>query len=81
MSGISPAQERKDYIATQRWENRRDELAADALDMAETLIRHSGALTRAQIEMVGSAIIASNDAEEIISVLAAADTEGVEDEP
>lgn len=81
MSGISPAQERKDYIATQRWENRCEELEFDAVDLVETLIRHSGSLTRAQIEMVGSAIIASNDAEDIISVLADADTEGAEDEP
>ena len=81
MSGISPARERKERIATQRWESRCDELAADALDMAETLIRHSGALTRAQLEMVGDAILDCYQAYNIIYVLAAADTEGVEDEP
>ena len=81
MSGISPAQERKDYIATQRWENRCEELEFDAVDLVETLIRHSGSLTRAQIEMVGDAILDCYQAYNIISVLAAADTEGVEDEP
>lgn len=81
MSGISPAQERKDYIATQRWENRCAELDLDPVDLVETLIRHSGALTKAQIEAVGDAIIDCYQAYNIISVLAAADTEGAEDEP
>lgn len=78
MSGISPAQERKERIATQRWENRCEELEFDAVDLVETLIRHSGSLTRAQLEAVGDAIIACQQAYNIISALAAADTE---DEP
>lgn len=81
MSGISPAQERKDYIATQRWENRCDELYYDPLDLFETLIRHHAALTKAQMEAVGDAIIECAQAYNIISALAAADTEGLEDEP
>ena len=81
MSGISPAQERKDYIATRRWESRCEELEFDAVDLVETLIRHHGALTKAQIETVGDAIIDCYQAYNIISVLAAADTEGAEDEP
>ncbi len=81
MSGISPAQERREYIATQRWENRCAELDLDPVDLVETLIRHSGSLTRAQLEAVGDAIIACQQSYNIISALAAADTEGVEDEP
>lgn len=81
MSGLSPAQERKDHIATQRWERRCAELDLDPVDLFETLVRHSGALTKAQIEAVGDAIIECRQAYNIISALAAADTEGVEDEP
>ena len=81
MSALSFDQERKDHIATQRWESRCDELEADPLDLVETLIRHHAALTKAQIEAVGDAIIACHQAYNIISALAAADTEGVEDEP
>lgn len=81
MSGISPAQERKDYIATQRWENRCEELEFDAVDLVETLIRHSGSLTKAQMEAVGDVIIECAQAYNIIACLADADTEGVEDEP
>lgn len=75
MSGISPAQERKDHIATQRWERRCEELEFDPVDLFETLVRHSGALTKAQIEAVGDAINASPQSQDIIRALAAADTD------
>lgn len=81
MSALSPEQERKDWIATRRFENRCDELESDGLDLAETLIGNSESLTKEQLEAVGDAILACPQAYDIIRALAAADTEGVEDEP
>lgn len=81
MSALSPEQERKDWIATRRFEHRCHDLETDSLDLAETLLNNSESLTKEQLTFIGDAILACPQAYDIISALAAADTEGVEDEP
>ena len=81
MSALSFEQERKDWIATCRFENRCHDLETDGLDLAETLVHYANELTKEQMMAIGEAILACPQAYDIIRALAAADTEGVEDEP
>ena len=75
MSALSPEQERKDWIATRRFENRCDELEADGLDLAETLLNNSESLTKEQLTFIGDAINACPQSQDIIRALAAAATD------
>ena len=81
MSALSPEQERKDWIAICRFETRCTDLESDAFDLAETLVLYANELTKEQMMAIGEAILACPQAYDIIRTLAAADTEGVEDEP
>ena len=75
MSALSFEQERKDWIATCRFENRCHDLETDGLDLAETLLNNSNVLTEEQLTAIGDAIIASPQSQDIIRALAAADTD------
>lgn len=75
MSSLSPEQERKDWIATCRFENRCHDLETDGLDLAETLLNNSNVLTEEQLTAIGDAINASPQSQDIIRALAAADTD------
>ncbi len=72
---MSPEQERKDWIATCRFENRCHDLETDGLDLAETLLNNSNVLTEEQLTAIGDAINASPQSQDIIRALAAADTD------